>query len=575
MIMQSDVPVKVKYNSIGAFLANRAADYPQRAVIASKRSGRYESIAWAEFYLGVRKMMRFFKDQGCQKGQHVVIFSPNGVEMLQIELAAMSMGLVSVPLFAGYKQNMANKLVKFSEGSFLCVADKARLDLLEPDSLPASILLFSDEEVDLPGVSRYSHQMAMALTENDAEWSQRILGRVDRDDRALLMYTSGTMGFPKGVQLTHGNILSQQEALEAKWGVEPGGTLLSFLPWHHSFGGIFEKFFALYSGTQLALDDSRGKDMDRLVSNWRQLMPNFFFSVPKVFQEVITRTANDPRFEDEFFHPDLKFVFTAGAPLSDSVSRVFRSKAVPVLEGWGLTETSPCCTLTDGKSDRLPGIVGHPMPGVAIGVDEEGELLVKGPNIMLGYFKNDKANAGVFAEGGWFRTGDLGELTDDGVRILTRKDRIFKLANAEKVNPTVIENDMLGTCPLLKHVVIFGSGLERVCALVFPNIEQLHGAGCAKSEADPHNVGELSECLTGCLSDLNHRIAKRYERIGTFIVVERELEIDKGELTPSMKVNPASVFKNFAGYLKPVFEPGSPKPEDAIYVDLEALSHAI
>ena len=179
---------------------------------------------------------------------------------------------------------------------------------------------------------------------------------------------------------------------------------LCYLPWHHSFGGLFERFFALHSGGCLAIDDSWGRNTDRLLENFSEIRPHVYFSVPKVYQEIVSKIMVNPELERSFFIPELKFVFTAAAPLPMSVSSVFKSRGVPVVEGWGLTETSPCCTLTDLSVDRAPGLVGSPIPGVEIRLDEDGEILVRGPNVMRGYVDQPEATAEVLDAEGWFRT---------------------------------------------------------------------------------------------------------------------------------------------------------------------------
>ena len=147
-------------------------------------------------------------------------------------------------------------------------------------------------------------------------------------------------------------------------------------------------------------------------------------------------TKQSLKAEEMFFNSGLKFVFTAAAPLPKKLSDEFEKRGIPVIEGWGLTETSPCCTLTDPDLKREPGVVGKPIPGVSIRIAEDNEIQVKGPNVMVGYYNNEEANKDIFTDDGWYRTGDVGELTENGLKLITRKDRIFKLSNGEKVVPT-------------------------------------------------------------------------------------------------------------------------------------------
>lgn len=174
------------------------------------------------------------------------------------------------------------------------------------------------------------------------------------DEIRLNMYTSGTMGVPKCVQLTHGNILSQQAALDAAWNIGEHDRFLSYLPWHHSFGGIFELFSALSRGATYALETSYGKDPQSIFRDWQEVRPTVFFSVPKVYQALFELARASKENEDILFHPELKFVFTAAAALPEALSNEFEKRKIPVIEGWGLTETAPCCTLTDPRSSARP-----------------------------------------------------------------------------------------------------------------------------------------------------------------------------------------------------------------------------
>lgn len=576
MILESKQKLTPKHASVGAFALEFSRAHADLPILMAKRNGHYEPIFWGDFWSDVEKIAAFLIRSGHQPGQRGILFSSNRCKMLKTELALMSVGMISVPLFAGYRERMINRLIAFSEGDLMFVCDSDHLRLVDPSAARGDVVVY--DEVRDPGLKQAFEGRLVDFEQiTSGELSQAERGEVAdriravrRHDLALMMYTSGTMSFPKGVLLTHGNILSQQEALDVLWRVEPGNTMLSYLPWHHSFGGIFEKFFALYSGTAVYLDDSLGKDINLMVANWRQAKPNFFFSVPKIYYELVTRSFSDRSWESDFFHGDLRFVFTAAAPLAANISAAFTAKKIPVLEGWGLTETSPCCTLTDGVCPRRPGLVGKPIPGVHVKLAADRELLIKGPNVMRGYFKNDEANAEAFTADGWFRTGDVGNISPDGVEILTRKDRIFKLANAEKVNPASIENEMLETCPLLKHVLVFGSEMDQICALAFPNHDVMKShygdnwAECRK----PQTVGQLAGCLRGCLKKLNENQDKRYETIGACIIIDRELDIEKGELTPSMKLNPSKVVHNYWAYVQPLIDRQASKPEGAYYIDL-------
>ena len=482
---------------------------------------------------------------------------------------------ISVPIFPGYPADFVSQLIAFGRVSALVVDTVARLESLPDAVLPKCIVVLSAEK------QAGTHSFAEVIARPGArERLEHFANEIDSPDLAVIMFTSGTTNFPKGVMLSHANILSQQTALKQLWKPAPGMRFLSYLPWHHSFGGLFERFFAVYFGGCLALDDGCGKDVDRLLHNFSEIRPHLFFSVPKVYQEIAARVQSSAAIERTFFHPELKFVFTAAAPLPLSASAVFREHGVPVVEGWGLTETSPCCTLTGFSLERTPGVVGKPIPGVEVALAEDGEILVRGPNVMRGYFRNEAATQAVFTDDGWFRTGDIGEFGPEGVRIVSRKERMFKLSNGEKVFPAQIEERIHARCQFVKYAYVFGSGQRTPHLLVFPNRQAFEGcAGSAGSGsgsggggdcAQPRDSERLARCLSHCLSDINAWQAAGFEAIHRALVVGRELSIEDNELTPSFKLIPRRIEERYADCIR-AMESGCYEalPEDMFVLNLE------
>jgi len=402
----------------------------------------------------------------------------------------------------------------------------------------------------------------------------------DPDDICLNMFTSGTMGSQKCVRLTHRNILSQQAAIKVLLGINENDRFLSYLRWHHSFGGIFEIFSALYNGAMLTLESSNGLNPFEMMENWKEIKPTVFFSVPLIYHSLIDLVTDNKAMEEEFFHKELRLVFTAAAPLPKYISDEFERRNIPVLEGWGLTETSPCCTMTDRNFERIPGVVGFPIPGVKIGIMDDGEILVKGPNVMTGYYNNPEANKKIFTEDGWFCTGDIGEMTEQGLRLITRKDRIFKLTNAEKVIPTELENMITGKCHFISHVLVEGSGKDYAAALLFPDKLVLHesmngNAAKVKDCVCPQSMGDLSSCLKKCLHNMNSDLKQKFAKIKVAMLVDDTLKVEDRTLTPSMKLAPNNVKEVYKAHIDTMYNKGNIPDEllgrdvFLIYVDEE------
>lgn len=549
--------------NIGRLLLDNAARFAAAPAFAERRDGAYHYRSWAEFGDDVLRIAGFL--QGLPEGGGRIAFiAGNSYARHVCELAAMAAGRISVPIFAGYPAGLTGELLRFSDVDLLVTDLPDKTLALPADCLPPRVLLLSEPGSDAGNgfeqrggqLLRYAELVQAAPDDAGRERIEQSLRAVAPDRVCLIMYTSGTSGFPKGVQLSHRNLLSQQKALQLCWQPEPGLRLLCYLPWHHSFGGLFERFFALHFGGCIALDDGCGKDVDRLLENFAAIRPQVFFSVPKVYQEIVARVQASTEVERTFFHPELKFVFTAAAPLPISTSEVFRAHGVAVVEGWGLTETSPCCTLTGFSLERTPGVVGKPIPGVEVALAADGEILVRGPNVMRGYFRNDAATRAAFTDDGWFRTGDLGEFVAEGVRIVSRKERMFKLSNGEKVFPAQIEARIHARCQFVKYAYVFGSGQRSPHLLVFPNRQAFEGcaAGSGGGCARPGDSAQLAHCLARCVAEINAQQATGFEVIRRALVVGRELSIDNNELTPSFKLIPHRIEERYADCIRAMEE---------------------
>ncbi|MFQ5494363.1 MAG: AMP-dependent synthetase/ligase, partial [Phycisphaerae bacterium] len=407
-----------------------------------------------------------------------------------------------------------------------------------------------------------------------SDLNQRIEG-VRPDDLCMVMYTSGTTGPPKGVKLCHRNILSQQKAIELLWDVGENDATLSYLPWHHSFGGLFERFMALYHGVMLCLDDSRGRSIERLIDNWQVFKPTLFFSVPRVHDQLVEQCRQHPEVSDLVFSKRLRFVFTAGAPLPARVEAAYHQHDIPTLEGWGLTETSPCVTLTAREQTWRSGYVGRPLPGVTVRIDSDQEILVKGPNVMGGYLDDEEATSRVFDNEGWFHTGDLGEFTSEGLRLFGRKDGAFKLTTGEKVHPQRIENVLVNESPYINLALVVGKGEDFVGALLFPDPVALGdwaaGEGMAPVDEPRSLVGHpaVRALMAAELERINPLIEVKYQRIKRAVLIDRDPSLANGELTPSGKIVRNAVIAHYKRQLDGMFAPHA--GEDVIEVERAQL----
>jgi long-subunit acyl-CoA synthetase (AMP-forming) len=569
-VIESEYKLGEVTPNIAQMLKNNVERYDLKTVFRHKLNGSYSDVNWEQFFNDITNIAANIRKLGFSKGDKVVIYSKNRYEMLVLELALMASGGVAVPVFFNYNKNTVEALVKHSGAKYIAVGDESQLSRIDPGLPVEHIFIFDKINRRYPdGVSHFSKLMYSNGT-SDFELNYD----ADPNDIVLNMYTSGTMGKQKCVQLTHRNILSQQTAIKQLLGVNENDRFLSYLRWHHSFGGIFEKYSALYNGAELSLESSHGLDPKIIMENWMQIKPTVFFSVPIVYHMLMDIISENKKLEKEFFHPGLKFVFTAAAPLPKHISDEFEKRNIPIIEGWGLTETSPCCTLTDPKLKRVPGVIGKPIPGVSIRIADDGELQIKGPNVMVEYYNNPEANKNIFTEDGWYCTGDIGELTEQGLKLITRKDRIFKLANAEKVVPTEIEGQIVGKCNYITHALVEGNGKNYPVALLFPdrnilresmngNAVKIDGCMC------PHSLEDLSSCLKNCLRDVNCGLKQKFARIKVAMLVDDELKVDNMTLTPSMKLAPNNVKTVYKAYIENMYGAGEKMEQDVYLIFLD------
>lgn len=566
--LEPDIKTVELTTNITQMLEQNAIRFADKKVLCEKRNGIYEGITWKNFYQNILTISTNLKKIGFAKGDKMVFYSPNRLEMMELELAVMASGGISVPIFAHFNSETSTLLIKHSDAKFLAVAGNTQLNNIKPSLNLRSIIVFDD--IDFTGYNNLSGLISFKeLVKESNETHNSLLRDAPPDEICLNMYTSGTMGIPKCVQLTHKNILSQQAAMQQLWSVDENDRFLSYLPWHHSFGGIYELFSVLYNGATMYLESGYGKDAITILENWKLVKPTIYFSVPRVYQAIFELFKTNPDAEKIFFHPKLKFVFTAAAPMPEKLSNEFAKRNVLIYEGWGLTETSPCCTVTNPHQKRESGVVGKPIPGVSIRIADDGEIHVKGPNVMKGYYKNDEANNGVFTDDGWFRTGDIGEITPGGLKLIARKDRIFKLSNGEKVIPTDMETLIHGKCHYIAFAMVEGSGKEYPVALLFPNkklfenpdyeISPIEGCFC------PRSPEELAKCLRGCLNDANCAIGQKFAKIKSAVLIDDELSLEKGTLTPSMKAAVKNVVTMYKEQLENLYE-SNPTQNEKVYV---------
>ena len=550
----SPIPLEANTGTIGSMILERAGAWPGHALFASREQGGFQTVSWQQFLKDIAGLSNFLWERGVKKGDRAAVFSPNSYAMLVWEAAVTSMGAISVPIYAGYNAANLDYILNRAEPSAVFIDGEERLGKFEACvSGPAIKTVVTRQR------SRHT-DFSRCLGESPIEDFRRRVTAVDQEDVCFIHFTSGTTGPPKGVMLTHRNIMSQRVAHATNWEIPFASRFLSYLPWHHSYGGLFERFTALYHGAVIYLEDSLGKDIDRLIVNWGIVRPTHFFSVPKIFRALVTEAKLNPGIKQTLFHPGLQFVYTAGAPLPKDIGAYISAQSIPILEGWGLTETSPTVTMTSLGQKRIHSYVGDPIPGCEILITEENEILVKGPNVMKGYYKDPEKTALAIDPSGWFHTGDLGDLTDHGLKLMYRCDGVFKLANGEKVSSIHVENELTAASHWISQAVVVGATEDFVAALVFPNFRRLqdwaakNGKGLAEGRELARDR-EIQDLFCREIAGGNRELDPHYLRVKKFVIIPEVLTVENGCLTPSLKVIYHHVTKKYKEWIEAIFRP--------------------
>ena len=568
-----------------ADLPGRNADKdPQRVAFSVKESGAWRDVTAAQFNLEVRALAKGLIAQGLEPGDRLAIMARTRYEWTVLDFATWVAGGVPVPIYETSSAEQVEWIVKDSGTRFLvvettkhaAVADEARANLTGLDQV------FIIDNGDLDTI------VAAGSDVTDEQLEERIAGQ-DRATIATIIYTSGTTGRPKGCELTHDNFLGLTENTIAKLGdvlnKDDASTLL-FLPLAHVFARFIE-VLAVTAGRRMG----HSADIANILDDFQAFRPTFILAVPRVFEKIYNKAnetavaggkgkifarASDVAIAwseaqdtgsvplkikvqhavfDKLVYSTLRakmgdkveYAVSGGAPLGTRLGHFFRGIGVTILEGYGLTETTAPATVNIPGKVKI-GTVGPPLPGVSLRIADDGEVLIKGVNVLHGYHDNEKATLEALQDG-WFSTGDLGELDSDGyLKITGRKKEILVTAGGKNVAPGVLE-DRLRAHPLISQCLVVGDGKPFIAALVTIDEEMLpgwaanNGLGALTVEQARTNESVLAE-IQGAVDEANKAVSKA-ESIRKFSVLSEDFTEDNGTLTPSMKLKRNIIMRDF------------------------------
>jgi long-chain acyl-CoA synthetase len=579
----------------------------------SKADNAYHYVTYADVAQRVRLATGGLLALGLERGERAAILAENCAEWAIADLSCQMMGAISVPLFSTLPAVQVKGILQDCGASLVFVSDAKQLKKIcdIKDELPALRIVvvmeapdeYSEAASALPSLQSFAQletlgetHLAQNATMYEATWPAAVA-----DDVATIIYTSGTTGDPKGAMLTHRNIITNVEdlnkALHDAFGQMNEDVFLSFLPLAHVYERTAGFYLPLRMGAAIAYSES----LFTLDKNLREARPTLMLCVPRLYeslrdklQSAATSLPENQRGKyldalqlaqksgaaqghlngapglglienlklriydakvyskiRERFGGRLKAFISGGAPMSAELGALFLGAGLNILEGYGLTETSPVIAVNRPRRVRL-GTVGEPVDSVTIKIAHDGEILVRGASIMKGYWNKPEATAEAIDKEGWFHTGDIGEFKDNYLKITDRKKDLLVLANGKKVAPAPIEMK-LSESPLIAQVVLLGDHQKGVVALLVPDMKALHEYSKKENlgtmrEEELVQLPAINKLMRAEVERLTAHLAD-FEKVKKIALVPQPFSVEGGELTPTLKIKRKVVAEKYASLL--------------------------
>jgi len=566
---------------------HQLSKYPKPDALTDKIDGKWVPVSTQSMIEQAEELASGLIELGLQPGDKVGIIANNRSEWLITDLGILIAGMINVPIYPTITEEDYEYILKNAEVKICFVSDEDLCQKVSSvkDKVPSLQRLYSYNKVT--NCDHWTVVKELGKGKN-IDKIKETRNSVKEDDLATLIYTSGTTGRPKGVMLTHKNLVSNSLASRKRLPLGSDSKSLSFLPLCHVYERMISYLY-FYTGTSIYYAES----LETIGDNLREVKPDVFTAVPRLLEKVYDKIvakgteltgikkalffwalglgqkyelngANGAFYEfqlkiankiifnkwREALGGNAKAVASGAAALQPRLARVFLAAQIPIMEGYGLTETSPVLAVNEEANDGVRiGTCGRPLDNVQIKIADDGEILAKGPNVMLGYYKNEEATKEVFTEDGWFKTGDLGTLVEGQyLKITGRKKETFKTSGGKYVAPQLLENKMKESS-FIEQIMVIGESEKHPAAIVQPSFDFL------KEWCKRKNIPYSTDAEMIKIERIHNRIMKeiniynegfaQFEQVKKIILAPSVWGIDSGEMTPTMKIKRRVLMEDF------------------------------
>ena len=592
----------MSYKTIAEMFIQCVEQFADNPAFFDKIDGEWQKKTYREAGDIVENLASGLASLGVQKGDKIAIISTNSSRWAFADYAITGLGAVTVTVYPTLTTPHMKYIFDDSETHYAFVGNKEQLDktksLIQECEHMKGYVLMDDSDDDTDKVFGFSSliERGKAYKESSDFDFKAIASTINPDDLLTLIYTSGTTGNPKGAMLSHNNLIANIKSGKKSIHIDESDVFLSFLPLSHVFERMVGHFSGLTSGGRVYYAES----IDTVADNMGEIKPTIMASVPRLYEKmyakIIDKVSNDPPLRQKIFwwaisvgkeampnicknsRPSgwlgfkfglaeklvfskikervggrLRFFVSGGAPLSQEIAEFFAAANIIILEGYGLTETSP--EITNNRLEDVKfGTVGKPIDGVEVKIAEDGEIICRGENVMLGYYNNEAATREVIDENGWFHTGDIGEFDEDGfLRITDRKKNIIVTSGGKNIAPAPMEIALIAS-KYIEQVVVLGDRRNFVSALIvvaqetlseWANEQGIDGEIIQDERTDKLFENEVSKAMAGFA---------HYETVKKFKLVADEWSVESGELTPTLKVKRKVVEKKYADLIDSIYQ---------------------